>query len=224
MMVYCQSAHPLAFIALFGLLFVGCSSEPASDAPDAGEDVGDASADTPADACRNVPIASRVGNRCETSLDCVRGAECSVVDGPRVQDALCRQRCLPGLCDDVCADGEVCLPLAGDDAFGVCGPPAPGTQRSYEECSVDAGRCVTGLSCLIGLETQTSGVCLQSCELSLPCPTYNGRPARCLVDVETVTGTVQYCAPLCSTPGDEDECPPGMMCQTIGLAEVCGFF
>ena len=202
------------------LASIACGGEPRTTTPDAGADADVAGTET---GCQGLPVASTIGNSCNAPADCAQGAECSVLEGEALSEGLCRQRCRPLTCDAVCAADEGCLPLANDDAVGVCAPVVRGTRVNYETCSDEVGACVDGLFCLVASEDSSVGVCLQPCDEGLPCPTFGGVRGRCVIDVDDPNGRRRFCAPECPTVGADSLCPGPMTCEEAGFLTVCAF-
>lgn len=173
--------------------------------------------------CDGLGVAAELGGPCDTEFDCDPSAECSVLQGQPLEAGMCRQICIPGTCDAVCTSGEVCLALTDEPRFGVCAPDPSGTRVNYESCSDDVGACVDGLSCLVASDGAEEGVCLQPCDEGLPCPTFQGVRARCVIDVETGSGTRRFCAPECPSVDSDEACPGPMTCEEAGLLTVCAF-
>lgn len=204
--------------ALVLLGTTACGSDAPTDEPDTGiqqTELGDG--------CDGVAVAATLGEACETEFDCDSAAECSVLEGETIEQGLCRQTCVPGRCDAVCGEGEVCLPLTDEPRLGVCAPDPGGTRVNYETCSDDVGACVDGLSCLVASDGAAEGVCLQPCDEGLPCPTYQGGRARCVIEVGTADGLRRFCAPECPEPGEDAACPGAMTCEAAGVLAVCAF-
>lgn len=204
---------------LFAAFAVSCSDEGTPE-PEA-----DGGAETSALVdCTGIDVAAQLGQACANDLECDPGAACSVLGDDVAEGAgQCRQRCAPAACETICGEGELCVPLESAPAFGVCAALAPGARGNYETCSDDVGRCVDGLDCLVARDGDREGVCLQPCDEGLPCPTWNGIRARCVIDVDDPDGTRRYCAPECPEEGADDQCPGTMTCEEAGFLSVCAF-
>ena len=206
-------------VLAFAALLVACDGE---EAPGPSGDAGVDAAGVVD--CEGIDLASTVGGPCASDLDCALGAQCSVLgDDAALGSGLCRQQCAPGVCDEVCAETEVCVPLEGAPSFGVCAALAAGTRGNYETCSDEVGRCLDGLSCLVARTGDEEGVCLQPCDEGLPCPTWEGVRGRCVIDVEDLSGPRRFCAPECPELGADVLCPGAMTCEEAGFLTVCAF-
>ena len=188
---------------------------------DAGLDVGvDVVEDAFVERCEGIVEATRLGDPCGGFDPCGEGAQCARLDSS-VDEGVCRQLCVPGTCESVCGQSEVCVPLAEAPGTGVCADALTGPRSAYEECSASLGYCLAGLTCLVGSAGATAGVCLPSCDDGSDCATEDAS-GQCVIRVSSTTGTLSYCAPSCAGP-EATSCPGAMRCLASGDGHVCAF-
>ena len=172
--------------------------------------------------CEGITNPAGLGVACRFSDECGHGQLCA---GPSQDTFTCRQLCIPGRCEMVCALGQYCQPLNGLDGMprlledgspsGVCleGDPPPARAEVYQRCG-GPNSCVAGLDCLTLADPAVS-FCSKVCEVEGEmCPS----GGVCVRGADATQPDLSYCFLPC---GEGEVCADPLTCHETILGSVC---
>lgn len=194
------------------------------------EPVGGAGGGEPPMNCDDIPIPPNLDTECtqETAQECVPGI--CLRDAADSPAGICRQVCFPGLCEDVCRDGELCMPLANPETgepatredgtpVGACIRPPEGDVPPYGLCDQN-NACQAGSVCAVVSAEATAGFCAPECGENNSCPSSaEGGTPVCGVGSDPNMPT--HCAVMCQDIVNHTECAENLRCVNMGGANIC---